>query len=83
MKRYLFYQIDYFIDKGHEFAHIDEMNITTVNDKMCMTYDYYIKHPMSAIDLKLNMIFSKIPHLIKSIYRSHIHPVIRKYSQLR
>ena len=83
MKRFLLYDIDKFTDKGHEFSHIDEMNITTVNDKMYMTYDYYIKHPMSAVELKSNMIISKDPHLIKSINRSHIHPLIRKYSHIR
>ena len=59
------------------------MNITTVNDKMYMTYDYYIKHPMPAVELKLDMIISKNPHLIKSLNRSPIHPLIRKYSHIR
>ena len=83
LKRYLLYQIHNFIDKGYEFSYIDEMNITTVNDKMYMTYDYYIKHPMSAVERKLNMIISKNPHLIKSLNRSHIHLLIRKYSYIR
>ena len=83
LKRYLLYQIDNFIEKGLEFSYIDEMNITTLNDKMYMTYHYYIKHPMPAVDLKLNMIISKNPHLIKSLNRSHIHPLIRKYSHIR
>ena len=59
------------------------MNITTVNDKMYMTYDYYIKHPMSAVELKLNTINSKNPNLIKSLNRSHIHPLFRKYFHIR
>ena len=79
-KRYSLYQTDNFVEKGHIFSHIDEMNITTVNDKMYMTYGYYIKHPLPAVELKLNMIISKNPHLIKSLNRSHIHPLIRKYS---
>ena len=81
LKTYLLYQIDNF--KEHEISYIDEMIITTVNDKMYMTYDYYIKHPMPAVELKLNMFFSKNPHLIKSFNRSHIHPLIRKYSYIR
>ena len=44
-----------------------------------MTYDNYNKHPMQAIELKLNMIFAKNPHLINSHNRSHNHPLIRKY----
>ena len=80
LKRYLVYQIDKFIEKEHLFSYIDEMNITTVKDKIYMAYDYYIKHPMSAVELKLNMINSKIPNIMKSLNRSHIHPLIRKYS---
>ena len=83
LKRYLLYQIDNFLEKGDIFSHIDGMNITTVKDKRYMTYDCYITHPMSAIELKLNMIISKNPHLIKSLNRSHIHPLIRKYSHIR
>ena len=83
MKKYLIYYIDNFIDKGHEFSHFDEMNIRTVNDKMYMTYDDYIKHPMPAVELKLNMILSKNHNLKKSLNRSHIHPLIREYSHIR
>ena len=81
MKTYLLYDIDNFIEKGHDFSHIDEMNVTVVSDKMYMTYDYYIKHPMPALELRLNMIISK--NLIKSLNRSHIHPLTRKYSHIR
>ena len=83
LKRYLLYHIDNFIEKGHLFSYIDEMNITTVNDKIYMTYDFYTKHPMPAFELKLNEIIIKNPYLIKSLKRSHIHPLIRKYSHIR
>ena len=56
------------------------MNILTVNDKKYKTYDNYIKHPMQAIELKLNMINAKNPHLLNSLNRYHIHPLIRKCS---
>ena len=72
MKRFLFYHFDDFVDKGYEFFHIDEMNIVTVNDKLYMTDDYYIKHPMPAVELKKNMIISKNPQFIKPINRSYI-----------
>ena len=81
LKRYLLHQIDNFIDKGYEFL-IDEMNITTVNDNMFMACGYYITYPMPAVELKLNKMFSKNPHLIKAINRFHIHPLIRKYSYI-
>ena len=59
------------------------MNITTVSSKRYMTYDYYIKNSMPAVELRLNMIISKNPHLIKLLNRSHIHPLIRKHFHLR
>ena len=59
------------------------MNFTTNNDKMYMTYKYYIQNPLPAVELKMNMILAKKPHLIKSLNRSHIHPLIRKYSYIR
>ena len=76
LKIYLLYEIDIFIESGYIFSQIDEMNITTINDKMFMDYEYYIARPMPAVELKLNMIISKNPHLIKSLNRSHIHPLI-------
>ena len=38
---------------------------------------------MPAVELKFNMMISKNPHPIKSLNRSHIHPLIRKYSYIR
>ena len=58
------------------------MNISTVDNKMLMTCDNYNKHPMQAIELKLNMIIAKNPHLINSTNRYHNHPLIRKYSHI-
>ena len=83
LRRYLLYKIDNFIEKGYIFSHTDEMNITTIKDKMFLTYSYYITRPMPAVEIKLNMISSKNRHLIKSINRSHIHPLIKKYSYIR
>ena len=79
LKRYLLNQIENFIEKGYTFSNIDEMNISTVDAKMNMTYDNYIKHPMETIEFKLNMIRAKRSHLINSLNRYHIHPLIRKY----
>ena len=70
LKRYLLNHIDNFKQKGHLFSHIDEKNISTINDKMFMTYDIFIKHPMQAIDLKSNKIVAKNPHLINSLNKS-------------
>ena len=83
LRRYLLYKIDNFIEKGYTFPQIDEMYITTINDKMFMTYNYYITCPMPAVELKLNMILSENPHLIKSLNILHIDPLIQKYSYIR
>ena len=59
LERYLLSHIEDFIDKGYVFSHIDEMNISTVDATMYMTHDNYIKHPVPAIELKLNSILAK------------------------
>ena len=59
------------------------MNITTVNDKMYMTYDYYIIKSMPMLERRTIFIISKNPNLVKSLNRSHIHPLIRKISHIR
>ena len=69
-------------NQGYTFDHKDEFNIIMIADKMDITYDFYIKHNMSALELKLNLIFAKNPYLINSLNRSHNHPLIRKYSHI-
>ena len=82
LKRYFLDHIESLIDKGHIFSHTDEMNILNVNAKRYMTYDNYINHPLQEIELKLNMIVDKNPHLINSQNRLRIHPLIRRYSRI-
>ena len=79
-KRSLLDGIENFIKKGHIFFYIDEMNISAVRDKMYMTYDNYIKHPLQAIELKLNMMAAKKPHRMNSLNRSHNHALNQKTS---
>ena len=43
LERCLLYWIECFIGRGHKFYHNNEMNITIINDKMKMTYEYYNK----------------------------------------
>ena len=83
LKRSLLYHIDDFIEKGQIFSHIDERNITTINDKMYMSYKYYFQLPTPMVERRLNTVIGKNPHLIKSLNRSHIHPLFRKYSYIR
>ena len=67
LEGYLLYWIDYFIQRGHIFYHINELNTTSINAKRNTTYNHYIKQPMQAIELKLNIFFARNPNLINSL----------------
>ena len=56
LKRYLLFKIEYFTERGPELSHINEMNYTTINDEMDMTYEEYFEQPMQAVELRLNVI---------------------------
>ena len=58
------------------------MNIKSIIDKVEISYNHYIKLPMHAVELKLNMIIGKNPNLINSLNRFHNHPLIRNYSYI-
>ena len=68
------------INKEYKFSHIPNMSIITFDNKMKMTYEYYITLPMQCVEIKLGMINSKKPHLINSFNSFHNHPFIRKFS---
>ena len=55
---------------------------TTINDKRNMTHEHYLKQPMQAVELKLNLIIARNPHLIKSLIRYINHPLNKKYPHL-
>ena len=84
LKKFLIYWIEHFLLRGCKFSHINEMNISTINDEKNMTYEHYIKlkQPMQAIKLKINMIIAINPHLINSFNRYKNHPSIRKISHI-
>ena len=50
--------INNFKNKGFDFSHISQMNIIIVCDKMDMTYDFFMKHNMHAVQWKLNQIIN-------------------------
>ena len=58
------------------------MNIKTISCKCNMSYKYYINHPMSMLERRINMIIAKNPQLIKLLDRNKNHPLIRKYSYI-
>ena len=80
LKKCVLYSIECFIERGHKFSRIIEMNIKTETNKRCMKYEHYINQPMQAVEIKLNEIIARNPHLIQSLYRTIINPSIRKIS---
>ena len=69
-------------DKGYTLDCIDEFNIITIADERDMTYDFYIKHNMCALEWKLNAMINKNNNLITKLDRSKDHPIIRKISNV-
>ena len=58
---------------GFDYSHISEMNFKIVCNKMDMTYDFYMKHNMSAVECKL---INKLP-------ASWIHSLNRNFKSYR
>ena len=48
-----------FKDKGYTFSHIAEMHIIKIANEMDMSYDFYIKHNMCALEWNLNAMINK------------------------
>ena len=51
--------IDGLKNKGHTFNHIAEMHIITFASRMDMSYDFYLKHNMHAVEWKTNAMINK------------------------
>ena len=58
-KNFLEKVIDGCKNKRYTFNHIAEMHIITIANKMDMSYDFYIKHTMCALEWKLNPMVNK------------------------
>ena len=63
-KNFLEEVIDDFKDKGYTLNHIAEMHIITIANKLDMSYDFYIKHNMHAVEWKLNAMINRNKSLI-------------------
>ena len=68
---------------GYDFSHISEMNIIIVCNKMYMTYDFFMKHNMPAVEWKINQIIHRDKNLINKFPLSWIHPLNRKFKSYR
>ena len=66
-----------------DFSHISQMNIILVCNKMDMVCDFYMKHNMSAVELKLNQLINKDKNLINKLPASWTHPLNRKFKSYR
>ena len=82
IKSYLLFCIDSCESGGLKFCKINHMIINTISCMCNMSYKYYINHPMSILERRINMIIAKNPQLINSLGRNKNHPLIRKYSHI-
>ena len=47
-----------------------------------MSYDFYFKHNMHAVEWKRNAMINKNKNLINKLDRSKCHPIIRNFSHV-
>ena len=66
-KIYVENTINRFENDGFRFTHISQMSIITVCNKMDMTYDFYMKQNMPAVEWKLNQLINKDKKLINKL----------------
>ena len=82
-KIFLMKVIDDFKDKGYTFNHIAEMHNITIANKMDMSYDFFIRHNMCALEWKLNAMINRSESLINKFDGNWSHPWNRKLSCLK
>ena len=75
--------IDKLKEEGYDFNYIAEMDIITLADKRDMTYDFYLKHNMSAFEWKLNAMINKDKSLINKFPQNWRHPINTKFNCYR
>ena len=80
---YLREAIDSLKTGGYVFNHIAEMDIITLAHKRDMTYDFYLKHNMSAFEWKLNAMINKDKNLNNKFPRNWRHPINSKFDSYR
>ena len=59
------------------------MNNITLTHKCDMTYDFYLKHNMSAFEWKLNAMINKDKNLINKFPKYWRHPFNTKFNRYR
>ena len=69
--------------EGCDFSHIAEMDIITLAHKRDMTYDFYLKHNMSAFEWKINQLINQDKNLINKFPCDWRHPNNNKFNCYR
>ena len=70
-------------EEGYHFNYKAEMDIITFAYKRDMTYDFYLKHNMSAFEWKLKAMFNKDKKLISKFPKNWRHPINIKFDCYR
>ena len=79
LKSFVENAINNFKNKAFDFSHISQMNIIIVCKKMVMTYDFYVKHKMPAVEWMINQLITEDKNLIKKLPPTWVHPLNRKF----
>ena len=69
--------------EGCDFSHIGEMDIITLAHKRDITFEFYLKHNMPAIEWKIIQLINKDKNLIIKFPRTWSHPINRKFNCYR
>ena len=69
--------------EGCDFSHIAEMDIITLAQKRDMTYDFYLKHNISAFEWKINQLINKDKNLTNKFPCDWRHPINNKFNCYR
>ena len=72
-----------FKDKGYTFNFIVQKHIITIAHKKDMTYDFYIKHNMCALEWKLNAMTNKNKSFINKYDCNWRHTSNRNFESYR
>ena len=59
------------------------MKIITLAHKCDMTYDFYLKHKMSAFEWRLNAMINKDKNLINKFPKNLRHPINTRFNCYR
>ena len=82
IKSYLLFYFDSCEINGYKFKNINHMIIKTISCKSNYSYKYYVNHPMSMLERRINFIIAINPKLLNCLNRNKNHPLIRKYSHI-